>query len=143
MFLFTFRICERENIGWNIDIAIEKISKHNHDHDSYGILELQIDIRYIMEKYILQTANYRINISSFVKLKILNLYHGLYGDDKIQQDQSPISSSSDQCELDRDRIIQYICIFDEALERVEMLLKTDSLPRFYQTDEYLTMVNPQ
>ena len=103
-----------------------------------------------MGKYILDAADNRVNISSYVKLKILGVYHELYGNGRIQtigtietigdtlqtesmeQFESPLSQNEPQ-------ITKYITIFDAAMDEIMTLMRTDSLKRFYRTIEYRTM----
>ena len=124
-------------------------------------------VHYILEQYVYEHAEYRVNISSFTRLNLLqkeNEFNNRYNESMSQSIEIVLeqqqNNDSLQLEIGRERIRtdsgtrsellsvsmhfqelmkDYAIMFDKAMEEIMSLLKTDSLSRFYNTKGYKTM----
>ena len=109
-------------IGYRIEIHSELIDEIRRISSCYTSEDLRKNIKYIMEQYIYSNTEYCVNVASFTRMRILNTYNELCGDTA-------------------EHISKWVTIYDESIEEVVSLLKTDSLPRFYRTKEYRIFVS--
>ena len=124
------RLIDEHQIGVNIRIVEDRIDKvQRRESKVYGIGLLKQDVEYIMDQYIYQGSEYCVNISSFTRLNLTNTFHDLKNGKMNQQN------------TEKSNVVQYVTLFDKALENIINLMKTDSLWRFYRTKEYKMMVS--
>ena len=153
--VIMFRFVDEENIGFMIKFD-PKIYCNEMIID--GVEDLRNYAKYIMEQYVYEYAEYRVNISSYTRLNLLkkeNEFHKRNNDimtssmevvlDSLEE--GMVRSISDVSSviqiLSEDVYIlmaDYVVMFDKAMEEIVALLKTDSLSRFYTTKEYKTMM---
>ena len=162
------RLIELQHAGVMCPIAEDRINKmRRRDSLIYGVEELKISIRSVMENYMYHGAEYSINVSAFTRMTALNSYDQLglrmervetranrneneaengnetEHETSTSEADSPGSSECLQPQLSvnsqREMILRYVTIFDRSLEEIIGLLKLDSLSRFYRSKEYKIM----
>ncbi len=98
-------------------------------------------IKHIMDQYIYEESEYCINISSEQRYKLITSYKKLENSNinKIEQDIEAEPILMEERGDDKKIIIQYISMFDGAMDTIISLIKMDSLQRFYETKQYQAM----
>ena len=134
-----------------VDIAGDRIKKvRRRDSHIYGMEQLKENMKYVMEQYIYNDAEYMVNISSLHRMKILNSYNALIQIkvEKLEDDTTEIvyanveimTGAKNVNNEEKQLTKQLLMIFDDAIKEISGLMKTDSLARFYRSKEYKVMI---
>ena len=124
-----------------MSMAPQIMNKMKKKKNIYDISDLEQDVKYIMDQYICDGAEDRVNLSSSTRLEILSKYHSLNGQqDKELPEMVDTPSDSRTAEPFKELFGQYVTLFDNGLEEVATLMRSDSLIRFYLTQEYKNMI---
>ncbi len=76
--IIIYRLICRESVGFLFPISQERLTKvRRRNSNIYGINDLKDNIRYIMEQYMYNGAEYGVNVSSFTRMTALNEYDQL------------------------------------------------------------------
>eukprot|EP01083_Nonionella_stella_P017886 50081_1 len=151
-------LVKKEDIGFMVSFDSQSMrSIRRADSTINDVNDLRKTVRYFIEQYIESSGQYCINLSAQNRVGMMQAYHQLEGGGKLVVEAAIdiiYDGEDSQCEADHQTSNsidfgkindlelnkQYIVLFDDAMREIVFLLKSDSLRRFYQTDEYITMI---
>merc|ERR1712228_961076 len=131
-----------EYIGFIVTMPIDRINKLKRDNiEIDSIYKLKNNIKYIMMQYILLGAEHCVNIASFTRFRIINAFDKLEtmtprnttSEDTVVYNEN--AENREECNIQY-LVQKYLMMFDEAMNEVIDLLKTDPLTRFYRSKQY-------
>ena len=103
------------------------------------------NLKYIVERYLMDGAIYCVNVSSSTRMKIKVSVMRLYGNDNISSSRlgKAVPSDSNATELNtininngHNEVIKYINLLDDAMIEIIQLIQSDSFIRFTHTDQF-------
>ena len=111
-------LVESEEVGLFMEMDYGIVRRQ--DSSVYNVEDLNKNLRHITEQYIMQSGEFCVNISAMTKLQCINA---------LQKNNTNTKDVGEMIE-----------VFDAALKEVLALMKTDSIARFYNTQEYKVMI---
>ena len=141
----TNMLLEEGNVGVTIKFNKHQLEKcKRQGSDVYNLSDLRREIKHIIEQYIYEGSERTINISAFTRMTILKRAEELKKEIVMVGHKDTLgmkmTKGSEDIKSDGELFRKYVFTFDNAMEEVISLLKTDSLTRFQHSKEYDVMM---